>query len=166
MSAINKVTLLGRLGKDPELKHTAAGLPVSTFSIATSESWKDKQTGEKVEKTEWHRVVIYDKLAEIAARYLRKGSQAYLEGKIQTRKWTDQSGQEKSIVEIVCKELVMLDKPPEQTRREPTEDEWGQPLTPLPPKPIEGAPRRQPPPPQKKAAPQPVDDFVDDDVPF
>lgn len=105
---INKAIIVGTLGKDPDTKYTAGGSAVVNLSVATNESWKDKNTGENVEKTEWHRIVIFGKLAEIAAQYLRKGSQVYLEGKIQTRKWQDQNGQDRYSTEIVANEMQML----------------------------------------------------------
>lgn len=105
---INKAIIVGNLGRDPEVKYTAGGSAVANVTVATSESWKDKNTGENVEKTEWHRVVIFGKLAEIAAQYLKKGSQVYFEGKIQTRKWQDQSGQDRYTTEIVANEMQML----------------------------------------------------------
>jgi single-strand DNA-binding protein len=98
---VNKVIIVGTLGKDPEVKYTAGGSAIANLTVATNESWKDKSTGENVEKTEWHRIVIFGKLAEVAAQYLKKGSQAYFEGKIQTRKWQDQSGQDRYSTEIV-----------------------------------------------------------------
>jgi len=111
--SINKVTIIGRLGKDPEVRRMTNGDPVVNLSVATSESWKDK-FGERQERTTWHRVVIFnDHLAKVAENYLKKGSQVYLEGSLQTRKWTDQSGQEKYSTEIVLQkyrgELTMLD---------------------------------------------------------
>lgn len=102
MSSLNKACLLGNLGKDPEVRRMQSGDPVVNLSLATSETWKDKATGERKEKTEWHRVVIFNKnIAEIAEKYLRKGSKVYIEGAIQTRKWTDKDGQEKYSTEIV-----------------------------------------------------------------
>ncbi|WP_392565661.1 single-stranded DNA-binding protein [Utexia brackfieldae] len=98
---INKVILVGNLGQDPEVRYLPNGGAVANISIATSESWKDKQTGEQKERTEWHRVVIFGKLAEIAGEYLRKGSQVYIEGALQTRKWQDQSGQDRYSTEVV-----------------------------------------------------------------
>jgi len=98
---INKVILVGNLGKDPEVRYTPDGRAIANVTLATSESWKDKNTGQQQEKTEWHRVVIFGKLAEIAGEYLKKGSQVYFEGKLQTRKWTDQSGQERYTTEVV-----------------------------------------------------------------
>ena len=105
---INKVILVGNLGKDPEMKYTASGAAIANITVATSESWNDKQTGEKVEKTEWHRVVFFRRLAEIAGEYLRKGSQVYIEGKLQTRKWQDQNGQDRYTTEVVGDEMQML----------------------------------------------------------
>lgn len=98
---INKVTLIGSLGQDPEVRHTPAGATVTTISVATSESWKDKNSGQEQSKTEWHRVVFFGKLAEIAGEYLKKGSQVYVEGKLQTRKWQDKQGQDRYTTEVV-----------------------------------------------------------------
>jgi single-strand DNA-binding protein len=98
---INKVILVGNLGQDPEVRYTPNGSAVTTISVATSESWKDKNTGQMNEKTEWHRVVFFGKIAEISGEYLRKGSQVYIEGKLQTRKWKDQSGQDRYTTEVV-----------------------------------------------------------------
>ena len=98
---VNKVIIMGTLGQDPEVKYTPSGAAVCNLSVATSEQWKDKQTGEKKEQTEWHRIVLFGKVAEIAGEYLRKGSQAYFEGQLRTRKWTDQAGVEKYTTEIV-----------------------------------------------------------------
>lgn len=98
---VNKVILVGNLGKDPEVRYMPSGGAVTNFSIATSESWKDKNTGEEKEKTEWHRISIFGKLAEIAGEYLRKGSSVYIEGALQTRKWQDNNGQDKYTTEIV-----------------------------------------------------------------
>ncbi len=105
---INKVILVGNLGQDPEVRYMPSGGAVTNVSIATSESWKDKQTGQPVDRTEWHRVVFFNRLAEIAGEYLKKGSQIYIEGKLQTRKWQDQSGSDRYTTEIVANELQML----------------------------------------------------------
>ena len=105
---INKVILVGNLGNDPEVRATASGSRVATISIATSESWTDKNTGQKQEKTEWHRVVFFNRLAEIVEQYLTKGSQVYVEGRLQTRKWQDQNGQDKYTTEVVANEMQML----------------------------------------------------------
>ena len=114
MSGVNKVILVGNLGRDPEIRQTRDGKPIANFPLATSESWKDRQTGERRERTEWHRVVIFNEgLADIAQRFLRKGSKVYLEGQIQTRKWTDQSGTERYTTEVVLQRyrgtITMID---------------------------------------------------------
>jgi len=105
---VNKVILVGNLGQDPEIKYMPSGQAVCNITIATTESWKDKTSGEKVEKTEWHRIVFFRRLAEIAGEYLRKGSQVYVEGRLQTRKWQDQSGNDRYTTEIVANEMQML----------------------------------------------------------
>ena len=112
--SVNKVILVGNLGKDPETRRMTSGDPIVNLSVATSESWRDKSSGERKEKTEWHRVVIFNKnLAEVAEKYLRKGSKVYLEGSLQTRKWTDKDGHERYSTEVVLQNfngtLVMLD---------------------------------------------------------
>ena len=111
---INKVILIGNLGTDPEVRYMPQGGAVANLTVATSESWTDKATNEKKEQTEWHRVVIYQRLAEIAGEYLRKGSKVYIEGKLKTRKWQDKDGIERYTTEIICNELQMLDGRPEQ----------------------------------------------------
>lgn len=112
--SVNKVVLVGNLGKDPEVRHAQDGSKIVNFSVATSETWKDRDTGERKDRTEWHRVVLFnDRLADVAEKYLRKGSKVYLEGQLQTRKWNDASGVEKYTTEVVLSkfrgELVMLD---------------------------------------------------------
>jgi single-strand DNA-binding protein len=112
--SVNKVILIGNLGRDPEVRNTQDGKPVVNLSVATSESWRDRTSGERRERTEWHRVVIFnERLADVAQKYLRKGSKVYLEGQLQTRKWTDQSGQDRYTTEVVLGqfrgELTMLD---------------------------------------------------------
>ncbi len=106
---INKVILIGHVGGDPEVRYMPNGNAVATVSLATTESWKDKQSGEKQERTEWHRVVCFNRLGEIAGEYVRKGSRIYIEGSLRTRKWQDQQGQERYTTEIVANELQMLD---------------------------------------------------------
>ncbi len=106
---INKVILVGNLGADPETRYTQSGAAVTNVSLATSESWKDKQTGQPQERTEWHRIVFFNRLAEIAGEYLRKGSKVYVEGSLRTRKWQDQGGQDRYTTEIVAAEMQMLD---------------------------------------------------------
>lgn len=106
---VNKVILIGNIGQDPECKYMPSGNAVTNFSVATSESWKDKQTGQQQERTEWHRITMYNRLAEVAAEYLRKGSKVYIEGSLRTRKWTDQSGQDRFTTEIIASNMQMLD---------------------------------------------------------
>lgn len=110
MASVNKAILVGHCGKDPEVRYTTGGDPICSLTVATSESWKDKATGEKKENTEWHRVSVFGKLAEICGQYLKKGSQVYIEGRIQTRKWQDKEGQERYTTEIVANEMKMLGK--------------------------------------------------------
>jgi len=112
--SVNKVILVGNLGRDPEVRSTQDGSKMANFSVATSDTWRDKASGERRERTEWHRVVIFnDRLVDVAEKYLRKGSKVYVEGQLQTRKWTDQGGQERSTTEVVLTrfrgELTMLD---------------------------------------------------------
>lgn len=106
---INKVILIGNLGSDPEIRHTQGGNAVANLSLATSESWRDKTTGETRENTEWHRVVMFGRLGEIAGEYLKKGSKVYIEGRLQTRKWQDKDGNDRYTTEIVGNEMQMLD---------------------------------------------------------
>ena len=106
---VNKVILVGNLGGDPEMRYMPSGDPVATLSVATSESWKDKTTGETQERTEWHRVVMFRRLGEIAGQYLRKGSKVYVEGRLRTNKWQDQSGQDRYTTEIIADQMQMLD---------------------------------------------------------
>jgi len=105
---INKVIIVGNVGGDPETRYMPSGSAVTNLTIATNESWKDKQTGEQKERTEWHRVAMFNRLAEIAAEYLRKGSQVYIEGKLRTRKWQDKSGNDRYTTEIIADEMQML----------------------------------------------------------
>ncbi|MBE9532699.1 MAG: single-stranded DNA-binding protein [Proteobacteria bacterium] len=162
--SVNKVILVGRLGAEPESRAFPNGGSICNLRLATSESWKDKQTGERKERTEWHRVTLNNRLGEIAQQYLRKGSQVYIEGRIQTRKWQDQNGQDRYSTEIVGNEMTMLD----------SKGAGG------------GAPagggyqQNSPAPQQQQAAPQPASpqagpdygspqggaDYLDDDIPF
>ncbi len=167
---INKVILVGNLGGDPETRYMPSGGAVTNISIATSETWKDKQTGEPKERTEWHRVVFFNRLAEIVGEYLRKGSKVYVEGSLRTRKWQDQSGADRYTTEIVASEMQMLDsRGGGQTGGGHTEGSSYQPAPPA------GAAQSAP---QASAAPQQAapaaepgapagnfDDF-DDDIPF
>ena len=106
--SVNKVILIGRLGKDPELKYTASGTPFCRFSMATDESWNDKGTGERQERTEWHNIVVWDRLAEICNQYLTKGKLVYIEGSLQTREWDDQEGNKRRTTEVRARDMVML----------------------------------------------------------
>ena len=108
MAGLNKAILIGNLGRDPEVRYTADGTAVATFSIATSEAWNDKSTGEKKERTEWHRIVMFGKLAEISGEYLSKGKQVYVEGRLQTREWEDKEGNKRTTTEIVASQMLML----------------------------------------------------------
>ena len=105
---LNKVMLIGNLGNDPEIRHTNSGMAVATLSLATAESWKDRDSGETKDKTEWHRVVFFGRVAEVAEQYLRKGSQIYIEGRLQTRKWQDRDGNDRYTTEIVGSDMQML----------------------------------------------------------
>jgi len=106
---VNKVILIGNLGSDPEIKHTQSSDAICNLAVATSESWKDKSSGEKVEKTEWHRVVAFGRLAEVMGEYLKKGSKVYIEGSLQTRKWQDKDGNDRYTTEIKARDMQMLD---------------------------------------------------------
>jgi single-strand DNA-binding protein len=108
MASVNKVILIGNLGRDPEVRYAPSGSAICNVTIATSRSWKDKQTGDRQEETEWHRVVFYDRLAEIAGEYLKKGKSVYIEGRLKTRKWTDKDGVDKYTTEIIAQEMTML----------------------------------------------------------
>lgn len=108
MASVNKVILIGNLGKDPEVRYMPSGRAVANVTLATSDSWKDKNTGEKQERTEWHNVTFYSPLAEIAGQYLRKGSSVFVEGRLQTRKWQDKNGQDRYTTEVIANEMKML----------------------------------------------------------
>lgn len=130
---VNRVTILGNLGNDPEVKYTASGSAIANLTVATSEEWKDKATGESKSLTEWHRVVLFGKLAEVAGEYLRKGSQVYIEGQLRTRKWTDQSGQEKYTTEIVVGMNGVMKMIGGKHENKPQQQSgWGQPQQPKP----------------------------------
>lgn len=128
---INKAIIVGNIGQDPDIRYTANGAAVANISVATTEQWKDKNTGQKQEKTEWHRVVMFGKLGDIAGEYLRKGSQVYIEGKLQTRKWQDQNGQDRYSTEIVANEMQMLggkqdNNAPRQQQQQAPQQQGGQ----------------------------------------
>ena len=161
MASVNKVILIGNLGQDPEVKYMPSGGAVTNVSIATTDSWTDKNTGQKQERTEWHRVVFFNRLAEIVGEYLRKGSPVYIEGRLQTRKWQDQNGQDKYTTEIIANSMQMLGskgsagstefKP--QSQQSGSGQNQGQQQAP--------APQQQ----STQAPPQDFDNF-DDDIPF
>jgi single-strand DNA-binding protein len=119
MSSLNKVMLIGRLGKDPEVRHTPEGTPVATFSLATSDFWVDK-SGTRQERTEWHNIVAWNKLAELSRRYLAKGRQVYVEGKIRTREWDDKDGNKRRTTEIIANQILFVGARPEQAEAGPT----------------------------------------------
>jgi single-strand DNA-binding protein len=121
MAGVNKVILLGNLGKDPDTKYTQNGGTVCTFSLATTETYKDNESGEKKQNTEWHRIVTFGRLAEVAAEYLRKGSQVYIEGSIRLRQWEDKDGNKRSVTQIHARSMQLLGKPPEGEKSEPGE---------------------------------------------
>lgn len=165
---VNKVILVGTLGSDPEIRNTTNGNSIATISLATNESWKDKNTGQLQEKTEWHRIVIFGKLAEIAGQYLRKGSQVYFEGKLQTRKWQDQTtGQDKYSTEVVIDfggQMQMLgsnSSTPSNTNFTPGQPNKNTAVA----QDYENQPPQKPL--NKPGAPAPIPDFdFDDDIPF
>ena len=158
---VNKVILLGNLGADPETRYTASGSAVTNIRMATTDSWRDKQSGERQERTEWHRVVFFGRLAEIAAEYLRKGSQCYVEGQIRTNKWQGQDGQDRYSTEIIAAEMQLLGgrgsgggaAPPSRRREEDSGSAW----------PGGGQGGSAPAAPASSSGPP--DDF-DDDIPF
>jgi len=162
--SVNKVILVGRLGAEPESRAFPNGGSICNLRLATSESWKDKQTGERKERTEWHRVTLNNRLGEIAQQYLHKGSQVYIEGRIQTRKWQDQSGQDRYSTEIVGNEMTMLDsKGAGAGGGAPAYQQQGSPApqarnaAPQPASPSAGP---------DYGAPQGGADYLDDDIPF
>ena len=165
---VNKVILVGNLGNDPETRYMPSGGAVTNISVATSEQWKDKQTGQPQERTEWHRIVFFNKLAEIAGEYLRKGSKVYIEGTLRTRKWQDQSGTDRYSTEVIAGEMQMLDSRGGQGggqgagQQAPSQDHYDQ-----------SAMQQQPPSrgsgkaPSPAPASEPPQDFeFDDDIPF
>ena len=155
---VNKVILIGNLGQDPEIKYMQNGKAVANFSIATSESWKD-QSGQKQERTEWHRLVAYDKLAEIIGEYVKKGSKIYVEGKLQTRKWQDQSGADKYTTEVIINTMQMLDGKKQDGGQQ---GGWGRPAQQTAQQQATPAPRQQAP---QNQAPAPQQDW-NSDIPF
>ena len=163
MASVNKVILVGNLGRDPETRYMPSGDAVTNITLATTETWKDKATGERREATEWHRVAFFGKLAEIAAQYLKKGRQVYVEGRLQTRKWQDQNGQDRYTTEIRADEMKMLGSREGGGEAPAPRDDWDQ-----------SAPARQAPPPSSSSnvpGRAPAGDSggfgnFDDDIPF
>ena len=151
---VNKVILIGNLGNDPDVRYTSGGSPVANVSLATSETWRDKETGDQQERTEWHRVVFFGRLAEIVSEYLRKGSKVYVEGRLQTRKWQDRDGNDRYTTEVVGNDVQMLDS------KGGTQGFAGKP--PQKPEPA-GA---NTPPARGHSATKDDGEFVDDDIPF
>ncbi|MEG3127034.1 single-stranded DNA-binding protein [Pantoea cypripedii] len=161
---INKVILVGYLGQDPEIRYTPNGNAVANLSLATSESWRDKQSGEQKETTEWHRVVIFGKLAEVAGEYLRKGSQAYFEGQLRTRKWQDQQGQDRYSTEVVVSvngTMQILGSRQQPDPPPPKQQGWAPPQQPAP-----NVPSAQSEAPVKGGAASGAPMDFDDDIPF
>lgn len=152
MRGVNKVILVGTLGKDPETKTLQNGGSLTSFSIATSEAWTDKNSGEKKEQTEWHSVVMQNKLGEIAQQYLKKGSKVYIEGKLRTRKWQDQNGQDRYTTEIRGEQMQMLDSKGDNQGQQPAQQGYAQP--------------KQQNKPQQGYAPQNGGGEIEDDLPF
>lgn len=155
---INKVILVGNLGGDPETRYTASGAAITRITVATSESWRDKQTGENQERTEWHRVVFFNRLAEIAGEYLRKGRQVYIEGSLRTNKWQDQSGQDRYTTEVIASEMQMLGGRGDDAPAGPAQGGFREKATPA----KQGAAR----PAEQSPVFQGEDNFTDDDIPF
>ena len=164
---INKVILVGNLGQDPEVRYMPNGSAVANFSVATSESWKDKQTGENRDRTEWHRVVVFGKLAEIAGEYIKKGTQVYLEGQLQTRKWQDQTGNDRYTTEVVINPiggtLQILGSRNSNENFDDGSQNWGQSANNMSAAPSAPRPVQQNP--AQPKSPEPPMDF-DDDIPF
>lgn len=154
---VNKVILIGNLGQDPEVKYMPNGNAVANITVATSESWKDKNTGEQVDKTEWHRVVFFQRLAEIVGEYLKKGSKVYVEGKLQTRKWQDKNGADHWTTEVIASEMQMLD-----SRGGGSSDFNQNQGAASKPSSAQSAPQSD----YSQAAPAPSNNDFDDDIPF
>ena len=148
MASVNKVLLVGNLGRDPEVRYTPDNNAITNISVATTDRYKDKNTGEQKEITEWHRVVFFNRLAEIAGEYLKKGSQVYIEGRLRTRKWTDQSGVEKYTTEIIADQMQMLGGGRGGSGEQDSEQQQ---------------PRQQQP---RQRQQRPVADDLEDDIPF
>ena len=160
MASVNKVILVGNLGRDPEMRYMPSGDALASFSIATTDNWKDKN-GQKQERTEWHRISMFGKLAEIAGEYLKKGSSVYIEGRLQTRKWQDKEGNERQTTEVVADRMQMLGGRSGANTYEVMDDEASAPAD----IPRQSAPSQRPAPAGKPAGGTGFDDF-EDDIPF
>ena len=163
MASVNKVILIGNLGKDPEVRYAPSGSAICNIALATSRSWKDKTTGERQEETEWHRVVFFDRMAEVAGEYLKKGKSVYIEGRLKTRKWTDKEGAEKYTTEIMADKMEMLGSREAGAGGGGSSDDMGS---------AQAASPRSAPPARSAPAPKPAAktstgfDDMDDDIPF
>jgi len=144
MAGVNKVLLIGNLGRDPEMRYTTGGIAVANFTVATTERWTDQASGERKEKTEWHRIVVFAKQAEIAGEYLRKGRQVYIEGSLQTREWTDREGNKRYTTEVKAQRFQMLGRPADAPAAPPADAE----------------------PAAKTAVAEPEPGYAEDDIPF
>jgi single-strand DNA-binding protein len=158
--SLNKVTLIGHLGADPEVRYMPSGGAVTNISLATTRRWKDKQTNERKEATEWHRVIFFNRLAEVAGEYLKKGAQVYVEGRLQTRKWQGQDGQDRYTTEIIAEEMHMLGS------RSGGDGNQGQGNSNQPPRRYTDQQSGNSSPPQHSAPPPDYSDFDDSDIPF
>ena len=159
MASVNKVTIIGNLGRDPEVRYTPGGAAVCNISIATTRNWKSKETGEKVEETEWHRVVFYDRLAEIAGEFLRKGKAVYIEGRLKTRKWQDKDGRDNYTTEIIAEQMQLLGGRDNVTESDGASYGSGRSASAEPVAPKTSAP-------VAKSTPSSSFDDMDDDIPF
>ena len=161
MASVNKVILIGNLGRDPEVRYTPSGAAICNVSIATTRAWKNKESGDRVEETEWHRVVFYDRLAEIAGEYLKKGRSVYVEGRLKTRKWTDKDGVDKYTTEVIADQMQLLGSRGDAAGGGDDGGDGGE-------APRRAAPAARPAPPAAKSAPKAGTGFddMDDDIPF
>ena len=162
MASVNKVIILGNLGRDPETRYMPSGDAMTTISVATTDSWKDKATGDKKETTEWHRVTFFGKLAEIAGQYLKKGSSVYVEGSLRTRKYTDKDGVEKYATDIRADSMQMLGGRPNSSGMDDGYDQGSAPA----PRQNSAPPARPPQQQQQQSRPAPNFSDMDDDIPF
>ena len=169
MASVNKVILIGNLGKDPEVRYAPSGSAICNITLATSRNWKDKTSGERQEETEWHRVVFFDRMAEVAGEYLKKGKSVYIEGRLRTRKWTDKEGVDKYTTEVMADRMEMLGSR-EGGGGGGGDEGYSEPSAPRGEAPRRSAPPPRPPAPAPRAAPAPKSstgfDDMDDDIPF